>query len=74
MLCIDYYYQTVAGIFALLNDYRLANGKPSLGFINPLIYPNSGGFNDIKSGSNPGCKTQGGLLSFAVIIDDMLTK
>ncbi|KAK0189207.1 peptidase S8/S53 domain-containing protein [Armillaria mellea] len=46
---------TVAGIFALLNDFRFANGKSSLGFINPLIYANSGGFNDIKSGSNPGC-------------------
>lgn len=50
---------TVAGIFALLNDFRLANGKSSLGFINPLIYANSGGFNDIKSGSNPGCSTNG---------------
>ncbi|KAK0444858.1 peptidase S8/S53 domain-containing protein [Armillaria borealis] len=50
---------TVAGIFSLLNDYRLANGQSSLGFINPLIYANSGGFNDIKSGSNPGCSTKG---------------
>ncbi|KAK0203079.1 peptidase S8/S53 domain-containing protein [Desarmillaria ectypa] len=50
---------TVAGIFALLNDYRLSKGQPSLGFINPLIYANSGGFNDITSGSNPGCGTNG---------------
>ncbi|KAJ7574359.1 peptidase S8/S53 domain-containing protein [Mycena floridula] len=50
---------TVAGIIALLNDYRLANGKSSLGFLNPLIYANSGGFNDITSGSNPGCGTTG---------------
>jgi len=51
---------TVAGIFALLNDHRLAHGKPSLGFINPLIYSKaSSGFNDITSGSNPGCGTEG---------------
>ncbi|GLB43381.1 putative pro-kumamolisin, activation domain [Lyophyllum shimeji] len=31
---------TVAGVFALLNDVRLAAGKASLGFINPLIYAN----------------------------------
>ncbi|KAG7444455.1 subtilisin-like protein [Guyanagaster necrorhizus] len=50
---------TMAGIFTLLNDYRLANNQSSLGFINPLIYANSGGFNDITSGSNPGCDTNG---------------
>ncbi|GLB42698.1 putative pro-kumamolisin, activation domain [Lyophyllum shimeji] len=51
---------TVAGVFALLNDYRLANGKSSLGFINPLIYSTAAsGFNDIVQGSNPGCKTNG---------------
>ncbi|KAK0457859.1 peptidase S8/S53 domain-containing protein [Desarmillaria tabescens] len=50
---------TVAGIFALLNDYRLSNNQSSLGFVNPLIYANSGGFNDITSGSNPGCNTTG---------------
>ncbi|KAK7033671.1 hypothetical protein VNI00_012671 [Paramarasmius palmivorus] len=50
---------TVAGIVALLNDFRLANGKSSLGFLNPLIYANPGAFNDITSGSNPGCGTNG---------------
>ncbi|RDB15869.1 putative tripeptidyl-peptidase SED2 [Hypsizygus marmoreus] len=51
---------TVAGVFALLNDFRLAHGKPSLGFVNPLIYSTaSTGFNDIVSGSNPGCGTTG---------------
>lgn len=50
---------TVAGVFALLNDVRLAAGKPSLGFVNPLIYANGGSFNDIVSGSNPGCSTNG---------------
>ncbi|KAG6826949.1 hypothetical protein H0H92_013786 [Tricholoma furcatifolium] len=51
--------QTVAGIFSLLNDYRLAAGKSSLGFINPLIYSNPSSFNDITSGSNAGCSTNG---------------
>ncbi|GLB42699.1 putative pro-kumamolisin, activation domain [Lyophyllum shimeji] len=51
---------TVAGVFALLNDFRLASGKPSLGFINPLIYSTaSKGFNAVVSGSNPGCGTAG---------------
>ncbi|PPQ71894.1 hypothetical protein CVT24_006868 [Panaeolus cyanescens] len=51
---------TVAGIFSLLNDFRLSRGKTSLGFINPLIYSTaSSGFTDITSGSNPGCNTNG---------------
>jgi len=43
---------TAAGIFALLNDLRLQNGKASLGFLNPLIYQNLAAFNDITTGSN----------------------
>jgi len=55
-------YQTVAGVFSLLNDFRLSKGKTSLGFINPLIYSTAAkGFNDITSGSNPGCETAGSL-------------
>ncbi|KAH9479704.1 putative tripeptidyl-peptidase SED2 [Psilocybe cubensis] len=51
---------TVAGIFSLLNDFRISQGKTSLGFINPLIYSTaSSGFNDITSGSNPGCGQSG---------------
>ena len=53
-------FQTVAGIFSLLNDFRLSKGRSSLGFINPLIYSTAvSGFNDITSGSNPGCGTNG---------------
>ncbi|KZT67453.1 subtilisin-like protein [Daedalea quercina L-15889] len=54
---------TVGGIVSLLNDARLANGLPALGFLNPLIYavgailPDA--FNDIVGGSNPGCGTEG---------------
>ncbi|KAJ7233035.1 peptidase S8/S53 domain-containing protein [Mycena rebaudengoi] len=50
---------TVGAIIALLNDFRLANNKPSLGFLNPLIYSSPSGFNDIVSGTNPGCSTTG---------------
>ncbi|TFK39451.1 peptidase S8/S53 domain-containing protein [Crucibulum laeve] len=51
---------TVAAVFSLLNDFRLSSGKTSLGFINPLIYSTAAtGFNDITSGSNPGCGTTG---------------
>ncbi|KAH9164080.1 peptidase S8/S53 domain-containing protein, partial [Lactarius sanguifluus] len=42
---------TAAGIISLLNDYRISNGKPPLGFLN--------GLNDITSGTNPGCNTDG---------------
>lgn len=51
---------TFGAVIALLNDYRLANGKPSLGFLNPLLYSTAAsGLNDIVSGSNPGCGTAG---------------
>ncbi|KAH9171769.1 subtilisin-like protein [Lactarius sanguifluus] len=50
----------VAGIISLLNDYRLSQGKPPLGFLNPWLYGGGlNGFNDIVSGSNPGCNTNG---------------
>ncbi|KAI9439510.1 subtilisin-like protein [Lactarius indigo] len=50
----------VAGIISLLNDYRLSQGKRPLGFLNPWIYDGGlKGFNDIVSGSNPGCNTDG---------------
>ncbi len=52
--------QTVAGIISLLNDYRISNGRPPLGFLNPWLYSYGfAGMNDITSGSNPGCGTNG---------------
>ncbi|KAH9044062.1 subtilisin-like protein [Lactarius deliciosus] len=52
--------QIVAGIISLLNDYGLSQGKHPLGFLNPWLYDGSlRGFNDIVSGSNPGCNTDG---------------
>merc|ERR1711862_806571 len=45
-----------AGLIALHGDYELKNGRPTLGFINPLIYQsyssNPGTFNDIVNGGN----------------------
>ncbi|RPD55410.1 subtilisin-like protein, partial [Lentinus tigrinus ALCF2SS1-6] len=51
----------IASIVALLNDTRLNLGLPSLGFINLLLYSQQGAaaLNDVTSGSNPGCGTQG---------------
>ena len=52
---------TTAGIISLLNAHRLAAGKKSLGWLNPLIYSPAGAaaFSDITTGSNPGCGTLG---------------
>jgi tripeptidyl-peptidase I len=48
-----------ASIIALLNDQLIANGNQSLGFLNPLLYSNPNAFNDITTGNNPGCGTNG---------------
>jgi tripeptidyl-peptidase-1 len=50
----------VAGLISMLNEIRLNAMKPTLGFVNPLLYQwaasNPTSFNDITSGSNPqGC-------------------
>ncbi|KAF8214031.1 subtilisin-like protein [Mycena galopus ATCC 62051] len=51
---------TFAGLVALLNDARLAAGRPALGFLNPLLYKRGEhAFNDVVAGSNPGCGTSG---------------
>ncbi|KAJ7768854.1 peptidase S8/S53 domain-containing protein [Mycena metata] len=44
-----------ASMIALLNNERIAAGKSSLGFLNPLIYQDPSAFNDFATGSNPGC-------------------
>jgi len=46
----------VAGIFSLLNDLRLSQGRPPLGFLNPFIYRHPEAFNDIVDGHSSGCK------------------
>ncbi|KIP08325.1 hypothetical protein PHLGIDRAFT_127064 [Phlebiopsis gigantea 11061_1 CR5-6] len=54
---------TFAGFVSLLNDARIQAGKSPLGFLNPLIYGinliQTGAFNDITTGNNPGCGTPG---------------
>ena len=52
--------QAVAGIISLLNDYLLSVDRKPLGFLNPWLYSyGRSGLNDITSGSNPGCGTEG---------------
>ncbi|KAI5118434.1 hypothetical protein M0805_009712 [Coniferiporia weirii] len=50
-----------ASVIALLNDRLVAAGKSKLGFLNPFLYSSAGAaaLNDITSGSNPGCDTNG---------------
>jgi tripeptidyl-peptidase-1 len=42
----------VGGVFAKLNGLRASKGKPPLGFLNPFIYKNPSGFQDVMSGVN----------------------
>jgi tripeptidyl-peptidase-1 len=44
-----------AGIVALLNDARLRAKKPTLGFLNPLLYSAPEALNDIVLGGSTGC-------------------
>ncbi|KAJ7474369.1 peptidase S8/S53 domain-containing protein [Mycena galericulata] len=54
---------TIASMFTMINDARLAMGKKTVGSINPAIYSEAfktaGAFNDITIGGNPGCGTDG---------------
>ncbi|EYE90510.1 S53 family peptidase [Aspergillus ruber CBS 135680] len=48
-----------SGIIALLNDVRLQNNKPVLGFLNPWLYgAGSKGLNDVVHGGSTGCDGQ----------------
>ncbi|KAF8522013.1 family S53 protease-like protein [Gautieria morchelliformis] len=50
-----------ASVISLLNDRLIAKGKSPLGFLNPFLYSSAGraALNDVTSGSNPGCNTNG---------------
>ena len=50
---------TFAGVVSLLNDVRLNNNKPTLGFLNPLLYGTlkGRGFFDVTKGNNRGGTT-----------------
>lgn len=49
----------VGSIFTLINEQLAEAGKNPVGFVNPVLYDNPDAFNDITSGSNPGCGTAG---------------
>ncbi|RDW91747.1 hypothetical protein BP5796_01141 [Coleophoma crateriformis] len=46
-----------AAIIALINDKRMRAGKPSLGFLNPILYSSnlSAAFDDVVTGSGGSC-------------------
>lgn len=49
-----------ASVVALLNDQLISAGKSPLGFLNPFLYSTGAyALNDITSGTNPGCNTNG---------------
>ncbi|KAI0675069.1 family S53 protease [Trametes maxima] len=49
-----------ASVVSLLNDELAAQGKSPLGFLNPFLYSTgAAALNDITTGSNPGCNTNG---------------
>lgn len=51
---------TFASVVALLNDYLLSQGKPTLGFLNPFLYSKGvAGLKDITRGHSYGCGTNG---------------
>ena len=51
---------TFAAVIALINDALLAQGRPSLGFLNPWLYSSAvNGLRDVTVGSNRGCDTVG---------------
>lgn len=56
---------TIAAIFALVNDALLAEGKSTVGFLNPWLYKTGyQAFTDITSGSSAGCGELGDGLGF----------
>ncbi|KAK1238142.1 hypothetical protein MKX08_002721 [Trichoderma sp. CBMAI-0020] len=44
-----------ASIMALINNERLNAGKPTVGFVNPVLYAHPEAMNDITTGANLGC-------------------
>eukprot|EP00051_Salpingoeca_urceolata_P021428 m.336287 g.336287 ORF g.336287 m.336287 type:complete len:645 (-) comp19795_c1_seq2:3835-5769(-) len=51
---------TFSGVIALLNDLRARVSKPTLGFLNPLLYANvSSSLYDVVEGCNAGCEQSG---------------
>ncbi|KAI0869261.1 subtilisin-like protein [Hypoxylon argillaceum] len=46
-------------VLTLVNEERLKAKKPTLGFVTPILYAHPEVFNDVVSGSNPGCDSTG---------------
>jgi tripeptidyl-peptidase-1 len=55
----------VGGVFALLNGLRTQAGKPSLGFVNPMIYAHPAAFHDVTSGCNTNGFRYGGFTAIS---------
>jgi len=68
---------SVAGMFALINDIRLQNGKPTLGWVLPSLYSlledNTDYVNDVTDGYNEGCANDGGVGFSASTLWDPVT-
>lgn len=50
---------TFGSVITLINEQRAAQGKKSVGFINPTLYSHANILNDITIGGNQGCGTPG---------------
>lgn len=50
---------TFASVLNRINEERIAQGKSTVGFVNPVLYQNPTALHDITVGSNPGCGTNG---------------
>ncbi|KAJ5175794.1 Tripeptidyl-peptidase sed1 [Penicillium canariense] len=48
-----------AAILTRINEERLAAGKPTVGFVNPVLYAHPEAFFDVTQGNNAGCGTNG---------------
>ncbi|KAL8417217.1 hypothetical protein RB596_007367 [Gaeumannomyces avenae] len=48
-----------ASMLTLINEKRMAAGKSAVGFVNAVLYEHPEALNDITSGKNPGCGTEG---------------
>jgi tripeptidyl-peptidase-1 len=48
-----------AALLTLVNEERIAAGKGTVGFINPVLYQHPEIFNDIVVGANPNCNSTG---------------
>ncbi|KAI0844918.1 peptidase S8/S53 domain-containing protein [Daldinia vernicosa] len=49
----------VGAIFNRINEERLAVGKSTVGFVNPVLYANPGMFDDLVTGDNSMCDIEG---------------